>query len=191
MRPILGLLAVALLGACESAPRGPASDDTTISPRFSDAAIVDLAVLPAEIHTQADADPGLAAGLRSSAHEYLIAEKNYSVPEDAYVDRAMASLPQGTAPPRAADAASADAALLITITRWDVTELVPKGRISADGTVQVHGKDGTLYWERRFANRMLLAPHTVTAANRRETVEAMTRVFARDLLAPLPPKIRR
>jgi hypothetical protein len=57
--------------------------------------------------------------------------------------------------------------------------------------VQVYGKDGTLYWERRFANRTLLSPHTVTAANRRETVAAMTRAYARDLLAPLPPKIRR
>jgi hypothetical protein len=178
---------VALIG-CETAPREEVQDRTDVAPGFTEAQIVDVAVLPAE----ADApDREILQGrIRSTAHQYLIDVKNFAVPENGYVDRAIGTLPGATEPSRAAEAAGADAALLVSINQWETEDLLPKGRIYAGGTLLLQGK-GQTWWQRTFRNRTLLAPRTVTASNRAEIVDGMVRDLTRDLLSTLPAKPRR
>lgn len=171
---------------CESAPRDGAEDTTTLDPAFQTAEVVDIAVLPPSLESP-DRDP-LQGRIRSTAHEYLIAAKNYAVPDEAYVDVALQQL--GGDGTRAAGATGSDGALAIVITQWETEDLLPKGRIYVGGTATLYG-NGNVLWERRFRNKLVLAPKIVTASNRAEITDGLARDLTRDLLSTLPPKIAR
>lgn len=186
MKSCVALGAFLLLVACAEAPVASVEDRTTVSPAFAAAQVVDVAVLPPTAETP---DQELIRGrIRHTAHTYMIDEKNYAVPEDRFVDQAVTTLPGGSDPGQSATAAGSDAALLVSITQWDTDDLVPKGRIHAGGTVSLYGKDRSVYWERTFRNKMVLADRNVTAANRGEVVDTMVRDLIRDLLSTMPPK---
>lgn len=189
MKHLPSLLAcLALIAACESAPRPQGTDETTVNPGLATAEVIDVAVLPAAVESPDRAN--LESRIRHTAHEYLIKTKNYAVPEDGYVDRALATLPGSGDPTVAAHHAGSDAVLLISITQWETEELLPKGRIWCGGTATLQG-GGQTWWTRNFSDRLLIAPGPVTASNRPEMTDAMARSLTRDILSTLPPKIAR
>lgn len=182
------LLGFLVFSACETAPRGSGDDMTVVHPDFASAEVIDIAVIPPDIHAP-DRAP-LEKRLRATAHEYLIATKNYAVADDAYIDRALESFPGAEDPSRLAEATGADAVLLVMISQWETEDLLPKGRIYAGGKAAIIGK-GQTYWERTFSNRLLLTKAPVTASNRMEISEDLVRQLTRDILSTVPLKVAR
>lgn len=179
------LLAVlALFVACSTPPERKPVDETTTSPGFTGAGLVDIAVVrPA---CPAGADELLGPDMRAAARKALINEKSYAVPVDSFVDGVIAQ--KGVAPVQAAEALGSDGVLSITLEQWDATTFLGSGRVTASAVATLHDRKGSELWRHTLRDRTVLYGGSVNGSNYREAIVSVTRSFAAEVLATLPRK---
>jgi hypothetical protein len=173
------LVALLCLSAvsCEGPRRARPVENTWIDP-----APVGIDVAIAKPRVFSDHEALVAPSMREAGRKTLLDEKGYSVLANDVVDAAMARA--GMDATGDASAASqvvdADCVVLINVTRWDTSELIPRGRIYASGTIRAAGRpNGRRIFERTFENEVLLSAGAVTTLNRDE----IERQMAGDLVA--------
>ncbi|MAG57099.1 MAG: hypothetical protein CMJ83_12470 [Planctomycetes bacterium] len=186
---LLASLAI-FLSACQTgSPERARVDRTEVTPGLSEIELIDIAVLAPEVATPSDVV--LSTKIRATARRVLLDAKRYSVPQDAFIDTAIAEHPGATDPGRVASVTGADAALVIKLSQWDTGELIGKGRIYAGGEAVLHGKDGGVLWKRVFQDWPRIAAANVTPSNRGEVTNEMLNLTIREILDKLPAKARR
>jgi hypothetical protein len=124
----------------------------------------------------------VSPAMREAARRTLLDEKGYSLLTNEVVDAAMARAGMDAAgdASAASQVVDADCVVLINVTRWEVSELIPRGRIYASGTIRAAGRpNGRRIFERNFDNEVLLSPGAVTTLNR----DDVERQMAADLVA--------
>lgn len=175
---------VFLLAAC-AAPGRVVSEETFLDKDLSSLELVDVALTAPEI-----AGPSgglLAPAMRVASRRYLIDVKDFAVTADAATDAALGG---GTVDgPAAAKAVGADALVVVRVTSWDTSELLPRGFVFASGTVTAWAsRDGRRVFEHAFENVRLTTPGQVTGATYADTEVALVGDLARRVLASFPRK---
>jgi hypothetical protein len=169
----LMLLPVFLVLSCATGPRREPVRDTWMDPDAS-IPIIDVAIAKPRI--AGNHEPLVSPAMREAARRVMLDEKAYSVVANEVVDAAMARA--GMDATGDASAASqvvdADAVILINITGWETSELIPRGRIYASGSIRAAGRpNGRRVFEHTFTNEILLAPGQLTPLNRDEAEKQM------------------
>ncbi len=178
----LGL--VILLAACAS-PGRTVSEETFLDKDLSSLELVDIAIAAPTI----DGPSGglLTAPFRTACRRLLIDGKDYAVMSDAATDKLLAN--GVTDGPMAAKAAGADALIVIHVSGWDTSELLPRGFAFASGTVTAWAsRDGRRIFEHTFENVRLTTSGPVTGAMISDTEVALSANLASRILASFPRK---
>lgn len=192
IRPTLALFLIALptllLTSCvNDSGRHPARD-TWVDPDAS-VPMIDVAIGKPMI--AAKQEPMVSPAMREAARKYMIDEKGYSVLSNEVTDAALAAAGMDAAADAstASHVVDADAVILIHITRWDTSELIPRGRIYATGTIRAAGKpNGRRVFEHTFQDQILLAPSQLTPLNRDEAEKQMAADLVTQALASFRKK---
>jgi hypothetical protein len=167
--------------------RRPARD-TWVDP---DASVPMIDVAIGKPMVAAKQEPLVSPAMREAARRYMIDEKGYSVLSNEVTDAALAAAGMNAAADAstASHVVDADAVILINITRWDTSELIPRGRIYATGTIRAAGKpNGRRVFEHTFQDQILLAPSQLTPLNRDEAEKQMAADMVTQALASFRKK---
>ena len=191
-RPTLALFLIAIptlsLLSCVSGGGRKPTRDTWMDPDPT-IRMIDVAIAKPRVATKQE--PLLFPAMREAAHRTLLDEKGYSIVSNEVVDAALATAAvdaTGDAS-MASQVVDADCVILINVTRWDTSELIPRGRIYASGTIRAAGKpNGRRVFEHTFADQILLAPSQLTPLNRDEAEKQMAAELVTQSLAGFPKK---
>lgn len=170
---ILGLS----VSACEGPRRKAPVENTWIDP-----APVGIDIGIAKPRVASPHEALVSPAMREAARRTLLDEKGYSLLTNEVVDAAMgvAGMDATGDASAASQVVDADCVVLINVTRWDIGELIPRGRVYASGTITAAGRpNGRRIFERTFENEVLLSPGAVTTLNRDE----IERQMAADLVS--------
>jgi hypothetical protein len=184
-----GMLAAALAGC--SSPQADNLRDTYLDADYKSVPMIDLAVPKPAVASPVE--PVMSAVFRDAARTYLLDVKAYSVLSDERVDAVAgaAGITAASDGPSAARAfPEADGVVLIDVTEWDRSWLVPRGSIYASGRVAVYAKrDGRRVYETTFTRERLASPGRLSEMNASEAERQMAVELIRLSLAGLPKKI--
>jgi hypothetical protein len=167
---VLGLF-FCVLASCESPRRSPPAENTWLDP-----APVGIDVAIAKPRVVTNHEPLVSPAMREAARRTLLDDKAYSIVANDVTDAAMgrAGMDATSDAGAASQVVDADCVVLISVTRWDTSELIPRGRIYASGTIRAAGKpNGRRIFDQTFQNRVLLSPGPVTTLNRDEIEKQM------------------
>jgi hypothetical protein len=192
IRPTLALFLIAiptlsLVSCVNDAGRKPARD-TWVDPDAS-VPMIDVAIAKPRVAVKQEGLISLA--MREAGRRYMIDEKGYSVLANEVTDAALAAAGMDASgdASAASQVVDADAVILINITRWDTSELIPRGRIYATGTIRAAGKpNGRRVFEYTFQDQILLAPSQLTPLNRDEAEKQMAADLVTQSLASFRKK---
>jgi hypothetical protein len=169
---LAGLLMLATT-ACQTGRNRTPVRDTWMDPDAS-VPIIDVAI--ARPHVASKNAALIAPVMREAARRTLLDDKGYSILSDPVVDAALG--PAGIDGTGDASVASnivdADCVVLISVSRWDTGELIPRGRIYASGSIRAAARpNGRRVFEHTFQDEVLLSPASVTQLGREEAEKQM------------------
>jgi hypothetical protein len=162
-----------LISSCISGRRPEPVRDTWTDPD-STIPIIDVAIAKPRVASKEEVI--VAPVMREAARRVMLDDKSYSVVANDVVDASMAraGMDANGDASAASQVVDADAVILISITRWDDSELIPRGRIYATGTIKAAGRpNGRRIFEHTFQNEILLSPGQLTPLNREEAEKQM------------------
>jgi hypothetical protein len=177
IRPTVALLLIALpcvlsLSCVSNNQRKPVRD--TWSDPDPTIPMIDVAIVKPRVAVKQE--PLVSPAMRDAARRVMIEDKGYTVLANEVVDAALATAgidATGDAS-TASQVVDADSVILINVTRWDTSELIPRGRIYASGTIRAAGRpNGRRVFEHTFTDQILLAPSQLTPLNRDEAEKQM------------------
>jgi hypothetical protein len=191
IRTALAVFLIAFSGMTSSCTTGRHPEpvrDTWTDPE-STIPIIDVAI--AKPRVVGKHEPMVAPAMREAARRVMLDQKAYSIVANEVVDAAMerAGMDANGDASAASQVVDADAVILISITRWDDSELIPRGRIYASGSIKAAGRpNGRRIFEHTFQNEILLSPGELTPLNRDEAEKQMAADFVTQTLAAFRKK---
>jgi hypothetical protein len=177
-----------LTSSCTTGRHPEPVRDTWTDPE-STIPIIDVAI--AKPRVVGKHEPMVAPAMREAARRVMLDQKAYSIVANEVVDAAMerAGMDANGDASAASQVVDADAVILISITRWDDSELIPRGRIYASGSIKAAGRpNGRRIFEHTFQNEILLSPGELTPLNRDEAEKQMAADFVTQTLAAFRKK---
>lgn len=133
---------------------GCASVDSSLSEKFADVKPYAIALMPIDWSGVRGGEPkdigkDVSVLFRNMAFDALKSKRYNPLPSR------QADEPQAAAktPADAAMASGADAAVVIRMNEWDVSEVLSYASLKIGATIEMHSKDGLLLWRVEYATK--------------------------------------